>query len=220
VAPRSPKPPTPKPVGRAAARSSATNRPSARPLASEPKRRRGRPARAETEEIDAAYPGERVIRRYANRRFYDRAQSRAVTLDEIAAMARANENIRILDVEREDQDITRRVLVQLILEDRNHDRLEMLPVDLLRKILALRDESLMTWLAQYLAAGANFIERQLHTAPPAAKAMTESFEAMLGTFLREAPEGIVPAMHPTEVQLELRDLRRRVEEMSGKGKRG
>src|SRR5205814_8153822 len=66
---------------------------------SDGKKRRGRPPRASTDAAQAAFPGERLIHRYGNRRFYDLRQSRAVTLDEVASYLRAGESIRVIDVE-------------------------------------------------------------------------------------------------------------------------
>src|SRR5277367_3813697 len=56
---------------------------------SDGKKRRGRPPRSSTDAAQAAFPGERLIHRYANRRFYDLRLSRAVTLEEVAGYLRA-----------------------------------------------------------------------------------------------------------------------------------
>ena len=104
-----------------------------------PKRRRGRPTRQETKQREAAYAqfeGERVIHRYGNRRFYDLEARRAITLDEIADTGAQGEEVRVLDVDSNNEDITRRVLTQIILEAKSHNNLEMLPVEFLRKLIS------------------------------------------------------------------------------------
>ena len=129
-----------------------------------PKRRRGRPTRQETKQREAAYAqfeGERVIHRYGNRRFYDLAARRAITLDEIAELVRKGEEVRVLDVDSNNEDITRRVLTQIILEAKSHNNLEMLPVEFLRKLISTSDEKTATWLDGYLKAGAALLDRSL-----------------------------------------------------------
>jgi polyhydroxyalkanoate synthesis repressor PhaR len=129
-----------------------------------PKRRRGRPTRQETKEREQAYAqfeGERVVHRYGNRRFYDLQSRRAVTLDEIETMVRKGEDVRVLDVDANNEDITRRVLTQIILEAKSHNNLEMLPVEFLRKLIATQDEKTATWLDGYLKAGATLLDRSV-----------------------------------------------------------
>jgi polyhydroxyalkanoate synthesis repressor PhaR len=194
---------------------------------SDGKKRRGRPPRAATDAAQAAFPGERLIHRYGNRRFYDLRQSRAVTLDEVASYIRAGETIRVIDVEANNVDITRRVLTQIILEGANQHRLELFPVELLTKIITMQDTALSEWLQQYLAAGAHFLERSTKAAFPAAMTLQETVTQMMGQFMTGAD---APAPHgstgtrPVDVHDmadELRELRRRLDEMSReKTKRG
>jgi polyhydroxyalkanoate synthesis repressor PhaR len=196
------------------------------PKPSDGKKRRGRPPRASTDAAQAAFPGERVIHRYGNRRFYDLRQSRAVTLDEVADHLRGGETIRVIDVEAGNVDITRRVLTQIILEGPNQHRLELLPVELLTKIITMQDTALSEWLQQYLAAGAHFLERSAKAAFPAAMTLQETVTQMMGQFMTgetPAPHGATTA-RPVDVHDmadELRELRRRLDEMSReKTKRG
>ena len=129
-----------------------------------PKRRRGRPTRQETKQREEAYAqfeGERVIHRYGNRRYYDLQTRRAVTLDEIETMVRTGEDVRVLDVDANNEDITRRVLTQIILEAKTHNNLEMLPVEFLRKLIATQDEKAANWLDGYLKAGAALLDRSV-----------------------------------------------------------
>ena len=104
------------------------------------KRRPGRPPRHATD-TEARFPGARVIKRYGNRRLYDAQLRRSVTMHEIAEMVRKNDNVRVLDGDT-GEDITKRVLTQIILEEQNARQLELLPVELLRKLIAVRSEPL------------------------------------------------------------------------------
>ena len=49
---------------------------------------------------------------------------------------RKGEEVRVLDVDASNEDITRRVLTQIILEAKSHNNLEMLPVEFLRKLIS------------------------------------------------------------------------------------
>ena len=120
-------------------------------------RRRGRPPRHPSD-ADQQFPGARVIKRYGNRRLYDAQLSRCVTMDEIADFVRKGEDVRILDGDS-GEDLTKRVLTQIILETQNARQLELLPVELLRKIIAARSDATARWMEQYMSAMTQFLER-------------------------------------------------------------
>jgi polyhydroxyalkanoate synthesis repressor PhaR len=58
---------------------------------------------------------ERTIKRYANRKLYDPADRRYVTLDDLATMLRRGEELRVLDQDS-GEDLTTLVLAQVVLE--------------------------------------------------------------------------------------------------------
>ena len=124
----------------------------------ERKRRRGRPPGRETEEMKASFGDARVIKRYGNRRLYDHKLSRSVTLQEVGDFVRNGEHVVVVDAAT-GRDITKRVLIQILLEEQNARVLELVPVDLLRKMIALRDDTLSDWLEQYLYVGSQWLER-------------------------------------------------------------
>ena len=132
----------------------------------------GRPSQGA--EAEKAYPASaRVIKRYGNRRLYDAQLSRCVTMTEIADMVRAHEDVRVVDGDT-GEDLTKRVLVQLILEQQNAPQLELLPVELLHQIIAVRAGPVAGWLGQYLQAGAEFLDRQSKAAAPTLRGVTDS----------------------------------------------
>ena len=62
----------------------------------------------------------RIIKRYANRKLYDTQASRYVTLDQIAELVRAGEDVQVID-NTSKEDLTSVTLAQIILEnERNH----------------------------------------------------------------------------------------------------
>jgi len=80
------------------------------------------------------------IKRYPNRRFYDRKSSRYVTLQDIEELVRGGQTIEVRD-SRSDEDLTRVVLTQILLE-RQPERMEMFPIPLLHTILRANELSL------------------------------------------------------------------------------
>lgn len=74
----------------------------------------------------------RIIKRYANRKLYDTKSSQYVTLDQIAQMIRAGEEVRVLDNSTKD-DLTSVTLAQIIFEEEK--RGPRLPAEGLRRII-------------------------------------------------------------------------------------
>lgn len=79
--------------------------------------------------------GSKLIKRYANRKLYDTARSCYVTLEEIADMVKAGEDLRIID-NRTGEDLTGVTLTQIIYEDQKKtDQKSVLPLGALRSII-------------------------------------------------------------------------------------
>jgi polyhydroxyalkanoate synthesis repressor PhaR len=185
--------------------------------AATPKRRRGRPTRQETKQREAAYAqfeGERVIHRYGNRRFYDLAARKAITLDEIADLVRKGEDVRVLDVDGNNEDITRRVLTQIILEAKSHNNLEMLPVEFLRKLIATQDEKTATWLDGYLKAGAALLDRSVREGMELSNTYHKQLQDLMAGVVPRS-WGVPPKREPAaSPRSEIDELRRRLDELA------
>src|SRR5262245_35158277 len=95
-------------------------------MSERPRRRRvvGPPAR----------PGERLIRKYGNRRLYDTQASRYVTLEDLVEVFAGEEPVRVVDAVS-GEDLTKRVLAQAILFEESRRRTQIIPIDLLRNLL-------------------------------------------------------------------------------------
>jgi polyhydroxyalkanoate synthesis repressor PhaR len=59
---------------------------------------------------------ERLIKKYPNRRLYDTQTSTYVTLADIKGLVMANEVFKVIDA-KSDEDLTRNILLQIILEE-------------------------------------------------------------------------------------------------------
>ncbi|MBM3561382.1 MAG: polyhydroxyalkanoate synthesis repressor PhaR [Alphaproteobacteria bacterium] len=88
------------------------------------------------------------IKKYANRRLYNTATSRYVTLDDLAVMVRDGQDFTVVDA-KSNADITRSVLTQIIFEEESKGQ-NLLPVNFLRQLIALYGDSLQAIVPNYL----------------------------------------------------------------------
>lgn len=86
-----------------------------------------------------AGPGERLIRKYGNRRLYDTHESRYVTLEDLVDVFAGEEPVRVVDAVS-GEDLTKRVLAQAILFEESRRRTQIIPIELLRALLRHRDQ--------------------------------------------------------------------------------
>jgi polyhydroxyalkanoate synthesis repressor PhaR len=89
-----------------------------------------------------------VVKKYPNRRLYDTAQSRYITLEDLADRIKAGADVLVQDVQS-GADLTQATLTQIILESRGGARL--LPVPLLVRLIRLGDEALAEFLGRYVS---------------------------------------------------------------------
>ena len=92
------------------------------------------------------------IKRYPNRRLYDRQARRYITLQDLEDLVLQGKKIEVRD-SRSGDDLTRSILTQILLE-RHPEKMEMFPVAMLHGILQANDlvlEFLRTYLRQSLA---------------------------------------------------------------------
>lgn len=121
-----------------------------------PKKKRGRPPRerpARKADADATPidPNATLIKKYGNRRLYDTRRSRYVTLDEVREVVARGEEIVVVD-ETTGEDVTKRVMTQIILQEEEAQHLNILPLNFLKKLIQYRDESLRDYFQKYLSA--------------------------------------------------------------------
>jgi polyhydroxyalkanoate synthesis repressor PhaR len=123
------------------------------------------------------------IRKYQNRRYYDRTHSRHLTLEQIHKLIIEGYNIRVLDA-KTNEDITARVLTQILLEYEPVN-LDVFSTDLLTRAIRVNDRLLRDFVDVYFRQAfeafcgsqkqADQILRQAHhltSALPAAAAST------------------------------------------------
>ena len=102
------------------------------------------------------------IRRYPNRRFYDRSASKYISLEEIEKIIRSGKTVEIRD-SQSDEDLTRSVLTRLIV-DRNPEKMELFPTAMLHFILR-SNEITSDFLRDYFRHSLTYLEYlQQHSA--------------------------------------------------------
>jgi polyhydroxyalkanoate synthesis repressor PhaR len=92
------------------------------------------------------------IRRYPNRRLYDRQSRRYITLQDLEDLVKAGKKIEVRD-SKTNEDLTRAILTQILIE-RHPEKMEMFPVAMLHGILQANDmvlEFFRTYLRQSMA---------------------------------------------------------------------
>jgi len=114
----------------------------------------------------------RVIKKYANRRLYDTAESRYITLDDIRQLVMDGASIRVVD-DRSGDDITRSMLLQIIVEQEEKGQ-PMLSTRLLEQIILYYGNSLQSFVGAYLEKSMDSFISQQHV-------LQEHMENMLHT---------------------------------------
>jgi polyhydroxyalkanoate synthesis repressor PhaR len=177
----------------------------------------------------------RVIKRYSNRKLYDTKDSRYVTLLQIAEMVRGGEEVQIIDNNTKD-DLTEVTLAQIIYEEQKaHSR--NVPLQTLKELLHARTEKVLADLREgpigRLIPGSKPPDEK---APPSSESAPESdkVEAKPGLVdqakekleevqhqLDERIRAILVSFRPLQqLQLEVRRLNERIEELERKLKDG
>ena len=167
-----------------------------------------------------------IIKKYANRRLYNTETSSYITLDHLATMVREGREFQVLDA-RTEEDITRSVLAQIIMEEESRGQ-TMLPVNFLRQLISMYGDSMQGMVPQYLEASMDAFRRnqaQFHEAMKGAFAggpfaelarrNMEMFEAATNAFNRKGKPA-EPASKDDEVaalKAQLAELQSKIEKL-------
>ena len=87
----------------------------------------------------------KIVKRYSNRKLYDTERSTYVTLDDIAEMIRAGEEVRVID-NKSGEDLTSVTLAQIIFE--SEKKKNILSLSLLRDLIQNGGEQLTEFARQ------------------------------------------------------------------------
>jgi polyhydroxyalkanoate synthesis repressor PhaR len=154
-----------------------------------------------------------VIKKYGNRRLYDTAGSRYVNLDDLAALVREGQEVRVVDA-KTGRDLTRVTLTQIITEDAR-DKPTGLPLELLRQLIIASDEVRQEFLMWYLKSAFDTYEK-VHDAVQ--NRLSEVQSAILSPVdvMKRILGAAVPSSAQTSAEPEVDALRKRVAELEAR----
>ncbi len=178
------------------------------------------------------------LRRYPSRKLYNKNASSYVRLPEVAEMVRKGANVRVEDTET-GEDVTRAVLLQIIMEQEGHSTGAMLSADLMMDMIRLHQSKaseMMTGLFEQSVAFIRSQQEQIASQmsgaigppwnvfdPAAMQEMQREYQKKLTTFWSGAMPGMnmpgMPGAAPKKAESdadELKALRARLEELEKK----
>jgi polyhydroxyalkanoate synthesis repressor PhaR len=91
----------------------------------------------------------RLIKKYPNRRLYDTKTSSYITLADVKLMVTKQEDFQVVDAKSGD-DLTRAILLQIILEEESHGGLPMFSSDLLSQLIRFYGNAMQGVMGTYL----------------------------------------------------------------------
>ena len=103
-------------------------------------------------------PDERIIKKYPNRRLYDTEVSKYITLADVRALVMKGTEFRVLDTSN-DEDITRSILLQIMLEEESEGA-PLFTANMLAQIIRFYGGTLQGLFARYLEQSLNVFAKQ------------------------------------------------------------
>ena len=100
----------------------------------------------------------RIIKKYANRRLYDTAESRYIALDDIRQLVMDGAQFRVVDA-RSGDDITRSILLQIIVEQEEKGQ-PILSTRLLEQLIRYYGDNLQAFVGAYLEKSMDFFIKE------------------------------------------------------------
>lgn len=113
-----------------------------------------------------------VIKKYANRRLYNTATSSYVTLENLAEMVKGGTEFNVYDA-KSNEDITRAVLAQIIVEEESKTGQNLLPISFLRRLIGFYGDN-MQWLVP------KYLEHSLQSLSKNQEQIREYYQTTLG----------------------------------------
>jgi len=153
-----------------------------------------------------------IIKKYGNRRLYNSTDSRYVNLDDIAALIRQHQDIKVLDA-KSGRDLTRVILTQIITEDAK-EKPTGLPLELLRQLIIASDEVRQEFIMWYLKSAFDAydkVQEAVQSRLGEVQSAILSPVEMMKKFLGGKPPAPQAAAEP-----EVDALRKRIAELEGR----
>jgi polyhydroxyalkanoate synthesis repressor PhaR len=113
---------------------------------------------SETESAASSAKEKIIIQKYANRRLYNKATSSYITLDDLSRMVKDGVNFEVRDA-KSGEDITRKVLTQIIFEEEGRGQ-NLLPIQFLRQLIGFYGDRMQAFLPSFLELSLDSFIRQ------------------------------------------------------------
>ena len=114
----------------------------------------------------------RIIKKYPNRRLYDTATSSYITLEDVKKLVLDNVEFKVEDAKTK-EDLTRAILLQIILEEESGEGAPMFSSDMLSKIIRFYGNAMQGMMGNYL-------EKNIQTFIDIQKKLQEQARAIYG----------------------------------------
>ena len=114
----------------------------------------------------------RIIKKYPNRRLYDTVTSSYITLEDVKKLVLANTEFKVQDAKSK-EDLTRAILLQIILEEESGEGSPMFSSDVLSKIIRFYGNAMQGMMGNYL-------EKNIQTFVDIQKKLQEQSSAIYG----------------------------------------
>jgi polyhydroxyalkanoate synthesis repressor PhaR len=101
---------------------------------------------------------DRIIKKYPNRRLYDTEVSRYITLADVRALVMHGVDFKVVDTSN-DQDITRSILLQIMLEEESEGK-PLFTANMLAQIIRFYGGTLQGVFARYLEQSLDLFAKQ------------------------------------------------------------
>jgi len=99
-----------------------------------------------------------IIQKYANRRLYNKATSSYITLEDLSKMVKEGVEFEVRDA-KSGEDITRKVLTQIIFEEEGRGQ-NLLPIQFLRQLIGFYGDRMQAFLPSFLELSLDSFIRQ------------------------------------------------------------
>jgi polyhydroxyalkanoate synthesis repressor PhaR len=99
-----------------------------------------------------------IIQKYANRRLYNKATSSYITLEDLSRMVKEGLDFEVRDA-KSGEDITRKVLTQIIFEEEGRGQ-NLLPIQFLRQLIGFYGDRMQAFLPSFLELSLDSFIRQ------------------------------------------------------------
>ncbi len=102
----------------------------------------------------------RIVKKYPNRRLYDTTLSRYITLEDVRHLVLDHNEFKVID-SKTDEDITRTILLQIIIEQ-EEDGQPMFTTEALEQIIRFYGDTLQGMITSYLEKSLKLFVEQQH----------------------------------------------------------